>query len=52
MFLNKLVENLVGDFFNLVIVELFYQPVQHVSLNPEHTWSVPNILGPGPGPGL
>ena len=35
MFLNKFIENLVGDFFNLVIVELFYQPVQDVSLYPE-----------------
>ena len=35
MFLNKFIENLVGDFFNLVIVELFYQPIQDVSLYPE-----------------
>ena len=44
MFLDKFVENLVGDFFNLVIVELFYQPVQDISLYPEvsfvNIWNV------------
>ena len=51
MFLNKFVENLVGDFFNLVIVELFYQPVQHVSLYPEislvNVWNVVFIVDQG-----
>ena len=45
MFLNKFVENLVGDFFNLVIVELLYQPVQNVPLYPEISFvNVGNVV--------
>ena len=51
MFLYKFVQNLVGDFFNLVIVELLYQPVQHVPLNPEislvNVWNVVLIVDQG-----
>ena len=51
MFLYKFVENLVGDFFNLVIVELFNQPVQDVSLNPQislvNVWNVVLIVDQG-----
>ena len=45
MFLDKFVENLVGDFFNLVIVELFYQPVQDIALYPEVSFvNVRNVV--------
>ena len=32
MFLNQLVKDLVGNFLNLIIVELFDEPVEYVSL--------------------
>ena len=51
MFLNKFVQNLVSNFFNLIIVELFYQPVQDVSLYPEisfvNVWNVIFIVHQG-----
>ena len=51
MFLYQFVENLVGDFFNLVIVELLYQPVQDVSLYPEisfvDVWNVVLVVDQG-----
>ena len=35
VFLYEFVQDLIGNFFNLIVVELLYQPVEDVPLYPE-----------------